>query len=149
MRRVLPLVSFCIIAIAGVACSSGTLPISGKVVPVSVRITCASDSMNASIFPYVAQVPDSDGVTWTLVESPHVTEFEIDKKKWNSPWPYGDKPPVRGDRERPASANNMKRGLVGRKFSYNISATCTAPGREARRIVIDPDLIIIRRPQVQ
>ena len=131
----------------GAACSR-PLPATGKVVPVSVRITCVGDTVNASIYPYIAQVPDSDGVAWSLVESPNVTEFEIGRKS-NSAWPYSGKTPVKGNREMPAQANGMKPGLVGRKFSYNISAVCAIPGGEPRKIVIDPDMIIIRRPQSQ
>lgn len=148
MRRAVQLISvFCVI-LMGTGCSR-PLPPSGKIVPVSVRITCVGDTVNASIFPYIAQVPDSDGVTWNLVESPNVTAFEINKKKWNSAWPYSTRTPVKGDRERPAQASGMKAGLVGRKFSYNISAVCAIPGGEPRKIVIDPDMIIIRRPQSQ
>lgn len=148
MRRAIPLISLCCTIMMSAACSS-SLPITGKVVPVSVRITCVGDTVNASIFPYIAQVPDSDGVTWSLVESPNVTDFEISRKKWNSAWPFSTKTPVKGNRERSANANGMKPGLVGRKFSYNISAVCAIPGGEPRKIVIDPDMIIIRRPQSQ
>lgn len=116
----------------------------GAVIPVTVSLTCADAGMQASISPYVVQVPEGDQVEWKIAESSTVSEIEIDKKQ-NGSWPYDGALPYRGGRENPPKAGRMKGGLVGRKFGYTISGTCTSAGGEARRIVIDPDMIIIRR----
>lgn len=144
MRRPAPIACVAVSLMTG-ACAKPVLE-PGAVVPVSVSLTCADTGMQASISPYIVQIPEGDQVEWKLTDNSTVSEIEIDKKKDGS-WPYDGDLPYKGSKERAAKAGRMKSGLVGRKFGYTISGTCTSSGGEERRIVIDPDMIIIRRPK--
>lgn len=141
---------------AVVACAAAMLVSSGAcskpviepraTIPVNVSITCTGTGMQASIDPYVVSVPEGDQVEWILAAASTVAEIEIDKKRYMG-WPYDGSLPIRGGKDNPPKAGRMKEGQVGRTFGYNISATCTSGDGQSRKIVIDPDMIIIRRTE--
>ena len=135
----------CVIAVPLIAsaCAQPSLEPLG-VVPVEVSIRCVGAAVEASISPYVVEVPEGSQVIWNLTENSNVTGIEINRKKRLAAWPYAGDLPYRGNRENPPKAGNMKSGQVGKRFSYNISGTCVAAG-QSRTIVIDPDMIIVRR----
>jgi hypothetical protein len=114
--------------------------------PVEVTVMCRGDGMQASISPYIAKIPEGDVIEWKLTDSSSVASIDIAKKKKYGSWPYDEGPPYKGTKENPAKAGPMKQGQVDRKFGYTISGTCTTGG-ETRKIIIDPDMIIIRRTQ--
>ena len=143
MRRPAQTACVAVVLLMTGACARPVLE-PGALIPVTVSLTCADAGMQASITPYIVQVPEGDQVEWKLAEGSTVMELEIDKKP-NGSWPYDGKLPYKGGKDNPAKSGQMKGGLVGRKFGYTISGTCTSTGGEARRIVIDPDMIIIRR----
>jgi hypothetical protein len=124
------------------AASSKQILDTNAVVAVAVQITCPGDSVQASISPYIAQVPQGAQIEWTLVNSPDVPEIQIDKKAGKG-WPYGNSLPYHGSAKNPAKGQSMHPNQAGKKFSYNITGTCTPEGQDPRRVVIDPDMIII------
>ena len=145
MRRLILVVTIAAAPLMTGACTKPPLT-PGAVYPVSVTITCQGDGMQASISPYIAKIPEGDVIEWRLTDTSSVASIDIDKKKKYGSWPYDDGPPYNGTKERPAKAGPMKAGQADKKFGYTISGTCTTGG-ETRKIIIDPDMIIIRRTQ--
>lgn len=145
MRRLIVVVTAFAVPLMTGACVKPPLSIVAAY-PVNVTITCTGAGLQAAIDPYIAQVTEGDEVVWTLTPESTAEDFEIDKKDGLfKKWPYDDSPPYKGDKNKPAKAGKMKDGQVGKTFAYSITATCTTPSGEKRKVIIDPDMIIIRR----
>jgi hypothetical protein len=145
MRRLIVVVTAFAVPLMTGACVKPPLAITAAY-PVNVTITCAGAGLKAEIDPYIAQVPEGDEVVWSLTPASTADDFEIDKKDGLfKKWPYDDSPPYKGDKNKPAKAGKMKADQVGKSFAYSITATCTTPTGEKRKVIIDPDMIIIRR----
>lgn len=145
MRRLITVVTISTAALMTGACTKPALT-PRAAYPVEVTVMCRGDGMQASISPYIAKIPEGDVIEWKLTDSSSVASIDIAKKKKYGAWPYEDGPPYNGTKERPAKAGPMKSGQVDKKFGYTISGTCTTGG-ETRKIIIDPDMIIIRGSQ--
>jgi len=133
-----------VFALPAFACGKSELSSLGTQV-VTVAVTCVDNTVTASISPYVVPLLKTDqggeSVEWKLVGE-NVSEIEIDKKTGKD-FPYGGSLPKKGNANKPPKAEGMKRDAKG-TYPYNISVTCTPPGGAARKIVIDPDMIIRR-----
>jgi hypothetical protein len=134
-----------VLALPAFACSKPGLPTLATK-EVDVTVTCVGNAVSATISPYAIElVKNSQGgesVEWRLLNSPNASEIEIDKKRGKD-FPYEVSLPVKGNANKPPKAGGMKRDAEG-SYPYNISVTCTPDGGTARKIVIDPDMIIRR-----
>ena len=101
-------------------------------VAVNVQVTCPDNAVQVSISPYIVSVPEDAELQWILEKSPDVTEFEIDTKQGRPDWPFKDRPPYRGNAKNPPKVRGINNGQVGKKYSYNITATCTPTGKEEK-----------------
>lgn len=146
MRRFARYACLGVLPLSFSGCAKQTLE-PGNLVTVNVAVVCTADSVDISIKPYAVRVQEGDQVAWQLTAASNVTELEINRKKRFASWPYDGPLPYRGTRENPPRAGRMKEGQADKSFPYNIIGTCRdSQGRE-RRIVIDPDMIIIRRTE--
>lgn len=144
MRRTVLVVCVAAVPLMTAGCTEKLLD-PRATVEVAVNITCENNGVQASISPYIVEVYPGDVIQWTLTGT--ATEFDIDKKKFMA-FPYGGSLPYKGDKEKPVKTGNMKSGVdYDKPYGYTVTAACTSSTGQVRRIIIDPDMIIIRRAQ--
>ena len=145
MRRLIIVVTAVAAPLMTGACTKPALT-PRDVYPVNLTITCTGTGLQATIDPYIAEVKEGDVIEWRLSDASTAEDFEIDKKSGLfKKWPYDKGPPYKGKKNEPANAGPMKPDQVGKTFAYSVTATCTPTGGQPRKIIIDPDMIIIRR----
>lgn len=146
MRRIALYACLGVLSLSFSACAKQTLEPRG-LVTVNVAVVCTADSVDISIKPYAVRVQEGDQVQWQLTAASNATEIEINRKKNFASWPYDGPLPYKGNKQTPPKAGRMKEGQANKSFPYNIIGTCKDSEGRDRRIIIDPDMIIIRRAQ--
>lgn len=104
--------------------------------PVVISASCSENAVQSSVNPWVARVRLGHDLEWRLDAASGVGEVAILQI---NDWPYLDAPPkVRKGAS--GKGTRMKTTVkAGDKFQYNVSFLCP----DGRRILIDPDIIII------
>ncbi|HEX2722862.1 MAG TPA: hypothetical protein VHM24_08090, partial [Gemmatimonadaceae bacterium] len=114
-----------------------------KKVDIEVMCSLTPDSIFVKVDPWTVQLSrNTPKVIWKLTNSSNATDIDIKAKTDTSPWPFADRPPYSGQPKEKES----KGAIVGTKdqlYAYTIVATCPAGGGGTRKVVIDPDMIII------
>ncbi len=133
--------------LAAVVATKDSLDAQGafRTVNVDVRIDClAGRGVSFSLTPWAIEVLQGDSINWRLDGSANVSEMQVIAKR-NGQWPFRRKPPYRSTKARPAGAQALDAAQNGRKYQYAVSAICTRDSVTADTVIIDPDMIIIRR----
>lgn len=141
MRRAVVVASVVVAALYSVACkpSGGSYETLVDADTVRVMIKCEGPLLTATVNPYSLNVAPKHGVTWVLDNASNVEEIEIQAKE-SGKWPY-DGQPYKAKKNEGGKADKVKANPKG-DYGYAISADC-ALGEKKKRIVIDPDIIII------
>lgn len=143
MRRFAQYACLGVLYLSSSACAKQTLAPAG-LTQVSVGVVCTADTVQALIKPYAVRVEEGFQVEWVLTAESNATALEINRKK-GSGWPFDGSLPYKGSKQNPPKAGPMKGGQLDKRFQYDIIATCKDAEGNDRRILIDPDMIIIRR----
>lgn len=106
---------------------------------VKVTMRCDGDVLTATVNPYSLNVKEKHGVAWVLEAASNVEEIEIEAKDALK-WPY-DGQPYKAKKNAAGKADKVKPNPKG-DHGYAISTECTYGGKK-KKIVIDPDIIII------
>lgn len=110
-----------------------------KTVTVTIVFQCDG---TRSVSPWQAHLAQGDEIEWVLDPSSDITEFEIQKKRLLGGWPFRSEHPALGRPGQSARGREMREGLSGKTFRYDIVGKCVGPGGSERKEVIDPDIII-------
>jgi hypothetical protein len=146
MRREV-LLGCCALVLAAVAIpeslgAQGT----GNTLNVNVRVDClAGRGASFSLVPWQVVVQPDDSVNWVLEFGANVSEMEILNRTPGNRWPFVSRPPYRVTKDRPIGARARQAGQSDRRYKYAVSAICVRSATESDTLVIDPDMIIIRR----
>ena len=117
------------------------------VVNVDVRVDClAGRGLSFSLTPWLIAVQPGDSVNWRLEFGSNVTDMDIVNRTPGNQWPFLRKPPYRATRDSPAGARARDNSQGARsRYKYAVTAVCARSATESDTVVIDPDMIIIRR----
>ncbi|HVF38778.1 MAG TPA: hypothetical protein VM939_02685 [Gemmatimonadaceae bacterium] len=129
------------IAFANVAAAQGVLPSTDTVM---VDIRCLpGNGVSFSLAPWTVQLRQGETVDWVLHPDAGVSEISITPKQ--PAWPFQETGPYRGNAANGPKARNMRAAqAIGARFGYNVNASCTRADGSTSRIIIDPDMIIVR-----
>lgn len=117
-----------------------------RTINVDVRVDClAGRGVSFSLTPWVIEVGVGDSINWRLDAGANVTEMEVVTKQPGGAWPFRRKPPYRATKVRPAGAQALDNAQSGRRYKYAVSTVCVRDSASSDTVVIDPDIIIIRR----
>lgn len=136
-----------VVAIFAVGCAKPEFLPADRAIPVKVTVKCEGDSIVARVNPYSVKLTNTDSdneiAEWVLTdESVNASEIEI-TKKGSEDWPFEGAYPVKAKKNQPGKGTGVKKHKKGQySYEYAISALCVLNG-QAKKIVIDPDIIII------
>ena len=117
-----------------------------RTVNVDVRVDClAGRGVSFSLTPWTIDVAPGDSINWRLDQGANVTEMQIISKMPGNQWPFRRKPPYRSTKARPAGAQSLDNAQSGRRYKYAVSTICVRESTQSDTVIIDPDMIIIRR----
>ena len=140
MRSSAVVTSLVVAALSLVGCKK-EFTAASKSIPVNVSVRCVGDSVFASIRPYSINVYDDEIVEWVLDSAATVGEIEINEKQ-SGKWPFGGNLPYKAKKNEPGKGKDVLKSAKG-QYEYVIETACTMNG-EPKKILIDPDMIIIR-----
>lgn len=113
---------------------------------VHVRVDClAGDGISFSLTPWTTTVRAGDSINWNLDPGANVSEMEVITKRPGGPWPFRRKPPYKVTKNHPMGAQALDDAHNDRRYQYAVSAICFRDSSNVDTVVIDPDIIIIRR----
>ncbi len=117
-----------------------------RTVNVDVRVDClAGRGVSFSLTPWLIEVNPGDSINWRLDAGANVTQMDVISKSPGNAWPFRRKPPYRATKARPAGAQSLDNAQSGRRYKYAVSTVCVRDSVSSDTVVIDPDIIIIRR----
>ena len=117
-----------------------------RTVNVDVRVDClAGRGVSFSLTPWTIEVQQGDSINWRLDQGANVASMDIISKMPGNQWPFRRKPPYRSTKARPAGAQSLDNAQTGRRYKYAVSTVCVRDSTQADTVIIDPDMIIIRR----
>jgi hypothetical protein len=135
-----------IFSLFAVGCAKPEFLPPNRTLPVNVTIKCEGDSIVARINPYSISLPNSDQdrviAEWVLTPESNADQIDINKKG-DEDWPFEGTLPIEAKKTKPGKGTGIKKQKAGEyPYEYTISAMCVLNGK-AKKIVIDPDIIII------
>lgn len=141
MRRAAVVASVLLAALSSVACRPSGEKYDETIGAdtVKVMIRCEGPLLTATVNPYSLNVAENHGVEWVLDSASNVEEIEI-RAKDAGKWPYKGQP-YKAKKNAAGKADSVKANPKG-THGYAISAECDL-GQTKKKIVIDPDIIII------
>ena len=117
-----------------------------RTVNVDVRVEClAGRGVSFSLTPWSIEMAAGDSINWRLEQGANVSEMEVIAKGPGNSWPFKKKPPYRSTKSKPAGAQSLDTNQKGRKYRYAVSTVCVRDSVTSDTVIIDPDIIIIRR----
>ena len=117
-----------------------------RTVNVDVRVDClAGGGVSFSLTPWQIVVNPGDSLNWRLDQGANVSTIEIVAKGQGNQWPFRRKPPYRATKANPVGAQALDNSQTGRRYRYAVSTVCVRDSVNVDSVIIDPDIIIIRR----
>ncbi|HEV8148611.1 MAG TPA: hypothetical protein VGP61_00350 [Gemmatimonadales bacterium] len=127
----------------GALLATHNAPPSRQTRPVLINVTCAGpDVVNILINPWSRDLNEGDVVELSLNANANTEQLTLEPKDPND-WLFDDPFPYAVSKATPKQLTQLK-GTVqkGHAYGYTLTATCKAGDGPAKKIVIDPDMVV-------